>query len=100
MTATLVVNADLGNYSPALGSAQMLPDGNLVFTSGFLGTAPNNFGQTIEVHPNGTQTYVQQMTGLEYRSYVMSTLYGSPANLLDPGFEYPIQGTGTSAYQY
>ena len=41
-----------------------------------------------------------KMTGFEYRSYLMSTLYGSPANLLDPGFEYPIQGTGTSAYQY
>ena len=40
MTATLVVNADLGNYSSALGSAQMLPNGNLDFTSGFLGTLP------------------------------------------------------------
>ena len=39
MTATLVVNADLGNYSPALGSAQMLPNGNLAFTSGYQGTA-------------------------------------------------------------
>ena len=64
MTATLVVNADLGNYSAALGSAQMLPNGNLAFTSGFLGTAPNNFGQSIEVLPDGTKTYVQQMNGL------------------------------------
>ena len=78
MTATLVVNADLGNYSSALGSAQMLPNGNLAFTSGFLGTAPNYFGQSIEVLPNGTKTYVQQMTGLEYRSYFMSNLYGTP----------------------
>ena len=56
MTATLVVNADLGNYSSALGSAQMLPNGNLAFTSGFQGTAPDNFGQTIEVLPDGTKT--------------------------------------------
>ena len=76
MQATLVVNADLGNYSSALGGAQMLPNGNLDFTSGFQGAAPNNFGQSIEVLPNGTQTYVQKMTGLEYRSYFMSTLYG------------------------
>ncbi len=90
MTATLVVNADLGNYSLALGSAQILPNGNFAFTSGFLG-APNYFGQTIEVTPNGTKTFVQQMTGLEeYRSYLMSTLYGTPANILDPGFEAPI----------
>ena len=38
MTATLVVNADLGNYSAALGSAQVLPNGNLAFTSGFQGS--------------------------------------------------------------
>ena len=37
MTATLVVNADLGNYSPALGAAQLLPNGNLDFTSGLQG---------------------------------------------------------------
>ena len=30
-----MVNADLANYSGALGAAQMLPDGNLAFTSGF-----------------------------------------------------------------
>ena len=99
MTATLVVNADLGNYSFALGTAQMLPNGNLQFTSGIQGSPPY-FGQTIEVLPDGTQTFVQQMPGLEYRSYLMSTLYGTPANILDPGFEYPILGSGASAYQY
>ena len=46
----------------------MLPNGNLAFTSGYLGIAPNYFGQTIEVLPDGTKTFVQQMTGLEYRS--------------------------------
>src|SRR5262249_47851404 len=96
MTATLVVNADLGNYSDAYGSAQLLPNGNLQFTSGRL----NNSGQTIEVPPNGTKTFVQQMTGNEYRSYFMSPLYSSPADILDPGFEDPIEGTGGSAYQY
>ena len=101
MTATLVVNADLGNYSAALGSAQMLPNGNLDFNSGFLGTAPDNFGDSIEILPDGTITYVQTMSpGLEYRSYFMSTLYGTAANILDPGFEYPMLGSGESAYQY
>ena len=36
MTATLVVNADMGNYSAFLGSSEMLPNGNLAFTSGGL----------------------------------------------------------------
>jgi arylsulfate sulfotransferase len=94
MQATLVVNADLGNYAPAVGAAQRLPNGSLDFTSGFV-------EQTIEVLPDGTRTYVLQMNmnGLEYRSYICHTLYGTPANLLDPGFEDPPVGTGTSAYQ-
>ena len=73
-----MVNADLGNYAAALGSAQMLPNGNLVFTSGVSGGHQPS-GQSIEVLPDGTKTYVQQMSGYEYRSYFMSTLYGAPA---------------------
>jgi hypothetical protein len=87
MTATLVVNSDLGNYSAALGSAQLLPSGDLAFTSGLLGSASGPTGQSIEVLPNGTKTYVQQMTGLfEYRAYFMSSLYGpgSVAEFLTP----------------
>ena len=34
MTATLVVNADMGNYSDFLGSSELLSNGNLAFTSG------------------------------------------------------------------
>jgi hypothetical protein len=80
-TATLVVNADLGNYSAFLGSAQMLPNGDLAFTSGALGTGINPAGQSIEVRPDGTIIYVQQMSEYEYRSYFESTLYS--AGLLD-----------------
>ncbi len=101
MTATLLVNADLGNYSAALGSAQVLPNGNLDFTSGILG-APPFYGQSIEVSPNGSVNYVlQQNSGLEYRSYLMSTLYNGQNfdyGLLDSGFENPNLGTGVSVY--
>ena len=38
MTATLVVNADMGNYSSFLGSSELLSNGDLAFTSGGLGT--------------------------------------------------------------
>ena len=80
MTATLVANADLGNYSTALGSAQMLPNGNLAFTSGFIQADNFGAGQSIEVLPDGTRVYVLQENESEYRSYFESTLYS--ANIL------------------
>ena len=78
VTAMLAVNADMGNYSSFLGASEMLPNGNLAFTSGGL---VNSTGQSIEVLPSGTRVYVQQMSELEYRSYFESTLYS--ADLLD-----------------
>ena len=81
MTATLVVNADVGNYSEFLGSAELLSNGNLAFTSGGLVVNGNPAGQSIEVLPDGTRIYVLQMTGNEYRSYFENTLYS--ADLLD-----------------
>ena len=81
MTATLVVNADMGNYSNFLGSSELLSNGNLAFTSGGLVFSTGTAGQSIEVLPNGTKVYVQQMSEFEYRSYFESTLYS--ADLLD-----------------
>ncbi len=74
LVATLVVNAHLGNYAPALGSAQMLPSGNLDFDSGFA-------EQAIEVLPNGRKAYVLKMTmpGKQYRSYLYAALDSSPS---------------------
>jgi hypothetical protein len=80
-TATLVVNADMGNYSSFLGSAQMLPNGNLAFTSGGFGPSNKPAGQSIEVLPDGTRIYMLQASEYEYRSYFESTLYS--ADLLD-----------------
>jgi hypothetical protein len=75
MTATLVVNADLGNYSFRLGSAQRLSNGNYAFLSGSQGPVPNDIAQSIEVRPDGTPSYVLRFAGPEYRSYRMRTLY-------------------------
>jgi hypothetical protein len=74
MRARLVLNADLGNYSPALGSAQKLPNGNFDFGSGFA-------EQTIEVNPHGKKTYVltMNMPGKQYRTYIYANLYGTAA---------------------
>ncbi len=81
MTASLVVNADMGNYSDFLGSSELLTNGNLAFTSGGLSTSKTPDGQSIEVLPNGTIIYVQQMNEFEYRSFFESSLYS--ADLLD-----------------
>jgi hypothetical protein len=77
MTATLLVNADMGNYSSFLGSAQMLPNGNLAFTSGGLLKSRSGAGQSIQVLRNGTRAYVQEVSLFEYRSYFYSTLYSA-----------------------
>jgi hypothetical protein len=74
-TASSVVNLDLKNYSNALGSAERLPNGNFIFTSGSQGDPPS-LGQSIEVLPDGTQTYVLEVGALEYHSSRMSDLYG------------------------
>jgi hypothetical protein len=76
MTATLQLNVDVGNYSDALGSAERLPNGSFVFTSGFGGTSKHPSGQSIEVLPDGTREYILQGAGHEYRSYRMTGLYG------------------------
>src|SRR5262249_31257093 len=78
MTATPVLNADLGDYSFRLGSAQRLSNGNYSFTSGSQGLPPSEYGQSIEVLPDGTKTYVLEsdhVDRLVYRSYQVRTLY-------------------------
>ncbi len=82
--ATLVANVDLGNYASYTGSAQMLPSGALVFDSPLA-------EQTIEVLPDGSKTYVLKMNmpGLQYRSYIYSTVYGNPAGTSLPSTPIP-----------
>src|SRR6267378_3031806 len=76
MTATLVVNADLGSYSGALGAAQRLSNGNYSFTLGTNGPEPLlPPAHTIEVSPDGTKVYDLKVNKPEYRSFRMRTLY-------------------------
>jgi hypothetical protein len=82
MTATLVVNVDLGNYSPMFGAAQRLSNGDYAFTSGAQGKAPNLFGQAIEVRPDGSTAYVLQANKPEYRSFRVQTLYAGVSDQL------------------
>jgi hypothetical protein len=85
MTATLVFNVDLGNYSGALGAAQPLSNGNYSFTSGFQGEPPNLFGQSIEVRPDGTKAYVLEVNRALYRSFRVRTLYEGTNESRDSG---------------
>jgi len=79
--ARLILNADLGVYSNAVGSAQHLPNGDYHFDSGFLAFPPGstNFGaQSVEVNPQGQIVYGLQIGTLEYRSFRMPDLYTAP----------------------
>jgi hypothetical protein len=82
MTATPVLNTDLGGYSFRLGSAQRLSNGNYSFMSGSLGPVPNDIAQSIEVLPDGTPSYVLQFANPEYRSFRLRTLYEGTGDAL------------------
>jgi hypothetical protein len=84
MTATLVFNADLGNYSDALGSAQRLSNGNYSFDSGRQGLPPY-IGQSIEVRPDGSKAYVFQANVSLYRAFRIGSLYGGISDQLAGG---------------
>jgi hypothetical protein len=77
LTATPVLNAYLGNYSPVYGSGEQLPNGNFVFTSGSQGQPA--VSQSIEVLPDGTQGYVLESSSPEYRTFRTMTLYEGTA---------------------
>ncbi|MGD2179435.1 MAG: aryl-sulfate sulfotransferase, partial [Anaerolineae bacterium] len=76
MMATLELSMDLGNYSPALGSAQPLRNGSFHFESGLQG--PPFFGTADEVLPDGTKIYALGVGMPVYRSFRMSDLYTAP----------------------
>jgi hypothetical protein len=76
MTATLVVNADLGSYAGLLGAAQRLSNGNYSFMLGANGPEPPiPPARTVEVTPDGTRVYDLAVNKAAYRSYRARTLY-------------------------
>ena len=78
-TASLKLNADLGVYSMALGSAQLLDNGDYHFESGLIVAGPGVFaGQAVEVTPEGVIDYDLTLNTSTYRSYRMATLYSIP----------------------
>jgi arylsulfate sulfotransferase len=78
-TVSLAINADLGVYSFALGSAELLDNGNYQFGSGWL--VPEHMvysAQSAEVTPSGSIIYTLNDGTNTYRVYRMSTLYSVP----------------------
>jgi len=79
MTATLVVNADLGVYSSAVGSAQSLSGGGFSFESGMVDPQLSIFSRATEVGADGKIVYAQQTDGAgTYRSFRVPDLYTAP----------------------
>jgi hypothetical protein len=77
MQVSLLMNADLGVYAFALGSAQLLPNGNAHFLAGAV--APGGNAYSIEVRLDGTIDYeIQSGPPLVYRSWRMRSLYAPP----------------------
>ena len=88
LTANLNINVDLGVYSLALGTAQILPDGNLWFQSGAVGAAQGvpPYVQEAEADQSANLLFILQVGlptssqhALEYRCFRMPSLYaGTP----------------------
>jgi hypothetical protein len=77
MQVSLRLNADLGVYAFALGSAQLLPNGNAHFLAGIVNPARD--AHSIEVRPDGTVKYeLQSGPPSIYRSWRMRNLYAPP----------------------
>jgi hypothetical protein len=72
MTATPVVDIDLGVISQAVGSAVLLSNGNYEWQAGFIN---NDQAQTFEYTPSGSLIYKQQSNALTYRSFRLTDLY-------------------------
>lgn len=83
LVATLELNQDLGTYSPSLGSAQQLQNGNYMFLSGNIMVAKDTIEvQNVEFTPTGTDAFEFESTGPapSYRGWRMPDLYHGVLN--------------------
>jgi arylsulfate sulfotransferase len=74
-TATLMLNADVGAYSYALGSAHRLNDGNFHFDLGII--RPANTARSVEVNQQGAIVYGLDAASAEYRTFRLRDLYSN-----------------------
>jgi len=74
-TATLVLNADLGVFAPAVGSVQRLVNGNYHFDAGYVPETSGLRAYSIEVAPNGQIVFNATIENLSYRSFRLIDMY-------------------------
>jgi hypothetical protein len=74
MTADLGFNADLGVYSSAYGSAQLLSNGNWWFLAGNITTQPKST-QILEITQAGQVVYQAAYPTTSYRSFRLTCLF-------------------------
>lgn len=75
MTATPVLNVDLGAFSPVVGTAQHLSNGNYQFLNGNLSSGGSPAAQPLETLPNGTKNFSLYYASWAYRVFRMTDLY-------------------------
>ena len=73
--ATPVLNADLGVYSEAVGSAEKLRDGNYHFDAGFVVENNTIDAYSLEVDSTGKIMYDAHANTILYRSFRMTDMY-------------------------
>jgi hypothetical protein len=82
MQVNPVLSVNLGVYSTAMGSAQLLADGNYYFMAAVVATSNGDSAYDIEIQPTaGTDTGIQLMniSGPPcYRGWQMPSLYSPP----------------------
>jgi hypothetical protein len=69
------MNVNMPGFSPALGSAQRLDNGDYHFEAGWLGYQASPYGEAFEVLPNGTFSFELIDNSVTYRGYRMDSLY-------------------------
>jgi hypothetical protein len=75
MVVTPVLNADLGYYAAAVGSAQLLQDGNYHFDLGFVRENQTIDSYSLEVAPGGEIVYNAHQNTILYRTFRMANMY-------------------------
>ncbi len=75
LTATPVLNVDLGDFSLALGTAQRLPNGNYHFDMGWIQEGPNELSRIVELNQKGKIVFEIQALTPFYRAVRLSSIY-------------------------
>jgi arylsulfate sulfotransferase len=78
LVATPVLLADLGYFSMALGTAELLANGDYHFDAGY-GPGATPYSQSIEVFPNASLGFIVEVAGEStYRTFRLQNLYMPP----------------------